>query len=944
MGTREIDIRVVELSKWHVPKQKGIFEAGEAVEKNEKSSEYLAIGHFDMINVKKVTTNFEGKHPLLCAYDSSFRRKQSSGDTYAAQELMVFTDITDFFTREYVERFWDMADLLFFISFIHVDNEDKIGEITNRIKALFQGKDYIYYFSFDYSGIIVFAKDMSLSAYLKYIFQLNYDNNNRKIIRDSYSAFGLSKDILKKYFAYAKNNYQLLKKLLEQDYSDLCSENFSVSLNVGISEFEPYKKFIAKLKSNHISYQLFGRYDVAIVNNEASLAWIIYMQYLLNCVKGEPFFSNYETFVKIPMIYEPKYRDGKNNASKFLLSACKHLERLKERFIQALQEKPSYDGQYELPLCAVISSIKSISGNGFAEDFVLCMYQSFHNFILYLTEKLSHGEENLETEFDQCYSEYFKGLNSLVNSAMHSERQFIQATAFNAIIYDIPPKIMAFYVAMISNLQRIVHTSTDKTYTFFLTPSFANQISVKIFSYGAEVLPHDRLIMVTLNEESLFNPRAVIREMAHEIAHFEGDSLRRRSDRKRSIKLVLVYTAFSKILFTSFLEDPSLRKLGEDICDLLNENMILNDKKFNYSDELLNMGESIYLEFRSNQKIHDLLKEYVKSFLSQTQNNAELLFYLKEVERKYMFGNALGDSLNWMKIPADTRSDILTNLVMMDIRNAIEYLNTEEEIAIKRGEFDDSIVTKLNYPWGILGESSKALSSIYSEAFADMHMALLTGISYSEYLNGFTEDAKIDIDDFRARQEDHVRMSAVSLIMYIAGIWGDALDARLNLSPEASELHAMLWEKNCIMCDTIKYWVQINENISEKMKRAYELSAAFRKNSGGSMGKKAEISLEQLLGKVDKGNSYDFENYPCLDEEIFLYLLNCMTDALEHYNKRQTTILEVRKTMDIVFGFENVESVFSVICAEINRYKSYIVRSDFKRESTHKQDIHQSID
>lgn len=429
-------------------------------------------------------------------------------------------------------------------------------------------------------------------------------------------------------------------------------------------------------------------------------------------------------------------------------------------------------------------------------------------------------------------SEYFKGLNSLVNSAMHSERQFIQATAFNAIIYDVPPKIMAFYVAMISDLQKIVHTRTDKTYTFFLAPSFANQISVKIFSYEAE--------------------------------------------------------------------------------------------------ELMNLGEEIYLEFYSNMQIQNLLKEYVKSFLAETQDYEALFSYLKEVEQRYVCGDAFGD-LHEMAADGESGLDILTNLVMMDVRTAIEYLNTEEEIAIMRGETDDSVVTKLNAPWGILGEASKVLSSIYSEVFADMHMVLLTGVSYSEYLNGFVEDVKIDITNFRTRQEDHVRMSAVSLIMYIAGIWEDVLNTELQMPPGASELHRMLWEKNCIMCDTINEWVQESEEIFEKIKRVRELAAVFCRKADGAAQNRAEVSLEQILNKAERGIPYDFENFTGLNEKIFSYLLECITDALQHYSSRQEAILEVRKTMDVVFRFENVEDVFSAICSEINRYKEHIARNDLKR-------------
>lgn len=43
MNTGNIDIRVVELSKWNVPKQKGIFGTGKKFQGGEKSSEILIL-------------------------------------------------------------------------------------------------------------------------------------------------------------------------------------------------------------------------------------------------------------------------------------------------------------------------------------------------------------------------------------------------------------------------------------------------------------------------------------------------------------------------------------------------------------------------------------------------------------------------------------------------------------------------------------------------------------------------------------------------------------------------------------------------------------------------------------------------------------------------------------------------------------------------------------
>jgi len=62
----------------------------------------------------------------------------------------------------------------------------------------------LIYFSFDYSGIILFAKDIGFKEYLECIFELNYNGDGKKkLIRDSYSLYGFDKpqlrEILKDY-------------------------------------------------------------------------------------------------------------------------------------------------------------------------------------------------------------------------------------------------------------------------------------------------------------------------------------------------------------------------------------------------------------------------------------------------------------------------------------------------------------------------------------------------------------------------------------------------------------------------------------------------------------------------------------------------------------------------------------------------------------------------
>ncbi len=903
-----IDIKIINLSKWQVPKPEGSFS-------NLKGNPgHLAIGHFDIIDVKYVNDSMA--HPFLQAYNSSFRHETTANQIYTTQELMVFTDKDDFFSMQYIDEFWEQNSLLFFISLIHVDNEDNIKEITNRIRELFRDENYVYYFSFDYSGIIIFAKDMKLSQYLEYIFQLNYDNQGKKIIRDSYSLYGLSITKLTEYFECIKHNgYNAFKLMLEAEYGQLISEQFSVSVNVGISEFNSYKEFISKLEATGIDYRLFGRHDASIVNDKADISWIIFVQYLLNYDKEYPYFSTYETFVKVPMEKEINYQDGKKDTCDFLGIACSDLKELSDTFCDAFDKNQTYDGQYKLPLHAVINSIFSISGNRFAEDFVLCMYKSFRDFILYLTDKLSCDDENSEENFDQCYSEYFKGLSSLVNSAMHSERQFIQATAFNAIIYDIPSKIMAFYVAMINKLQSILHMENDKRYTFFLTPSFSNQISVKIFSYAKEVLPHDRLLLVTINEESLFNPYAVIRRMAHEIAHFEGDILRDRKKRKDMLKETLVYTALSKILYKTFIEDDLYISLGKEICKLLDYNIKLNSDKFNYSNDLYDMGEYIYLGFEGNKSIEETLEKHVEQVIKKSSKDNDLHTYLSKIADNYLSNNALvfTDSLTEL---SSTQLKILTNLIMKDVKIAIEYLNVEQEIAIARGEIDTSIISETNHFKNILGDYADILISIYSESFADIHMILLTGISYPKYIIGFADEENCDVDSLPQRARDHSRISTVSLIMYLTGMWTNVLDNDLGLSSKSAKLHNMIKEK---VSRQIK---DLSGELVEEIIKVRKLSSLFRARL--NIPENIDFNLPELINSVNESSQYDFFCLPSMDDNLFVYLLNCMKSALEQYNEKIAKIREVREVINKVVKFENVEEVFSVMCNEINNYKTLL--------------------
>lgn len=959
MSNSRQDIRIIQLAKWQIPKTKSVL--GHVSE-----STYLSIGYFDMINASPVVQE-KYIHPLLAAYGASQRHLQrrlpgekteekseegSLLEDYTVQELLLFTNIGDAgFSDTEIEAFWGHSSSVMFISLIHIDNESRINDIVSKIKKCFAGKEYLYYFSFDYSGIVLLAKGMELKAYLKLMFQLNYENKDgQKLIRDSYSFYGFHKEGLRKIFQALDEGRSFEQVFGESQFKD-STEQFSASVNIGVQNFKIYQKFLEKVKevapNNIEEYGLLGRHDISLVNRNANLKWLVYVQYLLDHftknekdssagqeISPEHIFSTHETFVKLTGIGNYEDIDPKAEQSdEAYKSAKERLDVLCSGYLQKLKDNEErYNGEYRIPIAAVKDSILSILKNRFAEDFVLCMYQSFCEFVEYLKEKMEHPDDNVE-KFNECFNDYFRGLNSLVNSAMHSERQFIQATAFNAIIYDVPSKIIAFYVALIDGLQELMRGENDKKYTFLLTPSFSNEISVRIISYSGEKPPHDRLLMVSINERSLYNPKAVIRRMAHEVAHFVGDDLRGRVSRKKYIKLSVIYIILSQILHGSFLSIPKFFDLINDIEQALSRNIRFLDREENYSEELLAVLPDIVDEFRNNPKIMELLYKYIRKVMRnylegdaarhpEYREDKEALWeYILEIsEQNRGIPKGMLEKSYAEKGFGETQLEILAKYVFNDLDLELELINKDQELLLRTGRVSQSVIGRIGsriLEGRVLGQYIKGLSDAYSEAFADIQMVLLTELSYEAYLEGFVNEENIDVERWDNQFEDSARISMVTFALRITGVWNQPTAGlfREN-SPEAQEKLFSLQEKIEEQIALVKSSILDEEK--KKIEKYHGIAKSFAR---------AESHVLQNKEELWEGEGFSSGNNVMyyINEQLLLYLEECIEKSVAHY-RHEGKISELKSTIKIVSNFEDVENVFSTICSEIREYKKKIFK------------------
>ena len=273
-----IDIREIRMGKWHVPKSSDIFSSGDG------NDFFLAMGYFDMLEVKEADAQ-EGEGPLMQAYTNTYRIASEADLKHSVQEIKAFTNIVDSsgndvessadmkrgFTKEEIDKFWKDESLPMYISMVHLDLEHCLDDIIRRICKIFKGGNYLYYITFDYSGIIVLAKNDTVKEYAGKLLKLNYFCQNNMRVQDTFSVFSFNKKSLKVLFdKYDRNSAG------QEDIKDI--DRYLISVNISVKDLGLYQKFKKKLKKfekkrDYSSKKtwILGRHDVSIVIDKGYL-------------------------------------------------------------------------------------------------------------------------------------------------------------------------------------------------------------------------------------------------------------------------------------------------------------------------------------------------------------------------------------------------------------------------------------------------------------------------------------------------------------------------------------------------------------------------------------------------------------------------------------------------------------------------------------------------
>ncbi len=899
----QIDIKIMKLNKWNIPKNFDFYDLG---------NDPVILGYFDALQVKEVDINVHSVklHPFTEGYNKLEEWKGEEKNNIvdlSSQEQILFIDICEesqadgtAFTENEVRGFWNGGSSecpYIFLSMIHINCSGNLKKALGKIKKVFE-KNYLSYISFDYCDIVLVARNMQIQKFMEKIKKLfEIDNEEKTVFFDSFSMVCFQP-------SYARDELWKQQPKNTVSGSTEVEKPFHATINLSIrdhKEFNTWYEEVSKTIGGKLRhYNLFGRHDVSITNDQADTKWLMQVMTALHKKDNQKIFWTFETYIKIEddcqinlssdtapnlyMVYDIVRKSLQDEIVKLKAVIDKSKICDKDRFI--------------MPVYEVRDCICSIVKNGFAEEFICCIYESFLHFVSYMKAEIEKIDEDSkmpdlqEWKIAKGYDKYFAALNTLVNSTMHTEKQFVQTTGFNAVFYSVPPKIMAFYNAYIYRIKQLLKDNDcSEQYSFLIYPSFSSTISVERISLD-EIPPCDRILTVTINEKSLYDIESVMYQMVHELGHYVGNELRCRNVRYEKIKETLLRFLISNCGIEKEAYPPLRQYIDANLAYFEKENTgqetncVSQLYKYEYLEYISDVGQQLLqlMEDIENMRKHmDIFAEY----------------YMKKAGEKDDFEDELL-----------TKCGVEKKQQKAYVKNYVEQYSTTKcfDFTMKIQKYYEHTEDLERY--------IELAKSVYSECYADLQMILILAMNAEDYLNTFLINQNIPLEKMLYYYKDMIRISTVFRVMIDCNIW------------------SMPGENDNKGYRTIykfidKYNVSIRTNTeksrqAESVKKVKKIHQKVKKfDFTGGIELREKLS-DEYAESIDVENLKSKMRYSVdISLGLYEYLLEVLEKSLTEYSEESKLeeILQTRKLIKTVLEFRDTTEVFSCIENELEYYK-----------------------
>lgn len=469
-------------------------------------------------------------------------------------------------------------------------------------------------------------------------------------------------------------------------------------------------------------------------------------------------------------------------------------------------------------LVEVLVAIENLEMKEFAVDIQDCVSNVFPLFINKIEAFNFWGQSFNSDNFEKCYSPedfnkdlilFTTGLMSIANGALHADKIFINVPGFNAVLCDVPAKLLVYYTAFVQQLVNTLNDTKSFSYRFILCPDLYLNIEVMpLFKYKNT---DSQLLKARIPIKKLFDPQILLMELSHEAAHFVDTKIRSRKERidflAETISVILANHLLKPILFEDesvlvseiniikhFLPenrltlDDALNHEWRGICEIFKQALLkdvnyedieeqyhmaiksifinniqkLLTGEMSYEDKSLTFLDSVYniiVDEENGTEQYEyilLLSEFFERHINQVLWNE----YRMTIERSCdLFYESFAD-LVMLYITKDQKS-YLRNIFEIEKTKVIEYENVDcypwNECFIREMRFERiiSVLTALGLDWMTLDSNDNKFSAFLKalKTYADKDNYKMRAFPYS-VIDINTKYLKICLEKLEEKEDE----------------------------------------------------------------------------------------------------------------------------------------------------------------------------------------------
>lgn len=154
-------------------------------------------------------------------------------------------------------------------------------------------------------------------------------------------------------------------------------------------------------------------------------------------------------------------------------------------------------------------------------------YEKQVEYVINLDQSRAVEKKKIINDIEEAVSQFSNVYKNVVDGTANSDRQMFSSLAVESNIYDLSPKLFAFYSRVLEKLVEIF--KKEDTYAFLLHPTIKNNIEiVSLFDKREE---HGKVVIIYIPENKIEDIKNIPIFLLHEAYHVLSNEFRHRFER-----------------------------------------------------------------------------------------------------------------------------------------------------------------------------------------------------------------------------------------------------------------------------------------------------------------------------------------------------------------------------------------------------------------------------